>query len=152
MIIYHKNVDLFTTPDIMIVHGVNCQRVMGAGVAKLIKEKFPYAYEIYKETSPVLGEAKLIYCHNENDTKNSKLIVNLYTQLNYGNDNKKYVSYDAIDSCMKRLNHIMNVTGINACSMPKIGTGYGGGNWNVIETIINEQLKDKDINVYTLGE
>lgn len=41
------NGDLFKTPFEIIAHQVNCQGVMGSGVAKQVKEKFPYVYSTY---------------------------------------------------------------------------------------------------------
>jgi O-acetyl-ADP-ribose deacetylase (regulator of RNase III) len=35
-------------------------------------------------------------------------------------------------------------------AMPMIGAGLGGGNWKVIEAIINHRLKDFDVRVYHL--
>lgn len=34
--------------------------------------------------------------------------------------------------------------------MPKIGAGLGGGNWEVIEAIINHRLKDHNVTVWEL--
>ena len=41
------NDDLLNSPDRIIVHGCNAQGVMGAGVAKAIRTKYPEAYSNY---------------------------------------------------------------------------------------------------------
>ena len=36
--------DLLNVRDGLILHGVNCQRKMNAGIAKQIREKYPEVY------------------------------------------------------------------------------------------------------------
>ncbi len=74
----------------------------------------------------------------------NKVILNCITQEFYGKDNKRYVSYDAVDECMQELNIYEEI------AMPKIGAGLGGGDWSVIEAIINHRLNDRKVTVYYL--
>ena len=74
----------------------------------------------------------------------------------------KYVSYDAIDEAMLNLDYVLTiyseipfVGNVNKflskdISMPKIGAGLGGGNWNVIEAIINHRLSNHNVTVWEL--
>ena len=56
--------DLFDTKANVILHQVNCQGVMGSGIAAEVKRRFPKAYNSYKELclmTPkelLLGQAK----------------------------------------------------------------------------------------------
>jgi O-acetyl-ADP-ribose deacetylase (regulator of RNase III) len=135
--------DLFTTEDRYIMHGCNCQGVMGAGVALLVREKYPEAYEEYVK-----------YCRSYDDedllgdclgvTINPKrTILNAFTQLYTGSG--KQVSYDAIDEVTKRLNTIIPHSDI---SMPMIGAGLAGGNWEIIRTIIQQNMTDVNVTVW----
>lgn len=50
-------------------HQVNCKGVMGAGLAKQVKEKYPEAYEQYKAMcdqfgSSLLGHTQFVICHD----------------------------------------------------------------------------------------
>ena len=50
-------------------HQVNCRGVMGAGLAKQVKEKYPEAYEQYKALcdqfgSSLLGHTQFVICHD----------------------------------------------------------------------------------------
>lgn len=48
--IYYRTGDVLTNPDSnIIMHGCNCQGVMGSGIAKQIKLLFPEAYEHYRK-------------------------------------------------------------------------------------------------------
>ena len=50
-ITYYKNKSLLDlSPNIVICHQVNCQGVMGAGIAKQIRARWPEVYEDYKKT------------------------------------------------------------------------------------------------------
>ena len=46
--IKHVKADIFTTDCDIIVHQVNCYGVMGSGIAKQVKERYPDVYDIYK--------------------------------------------------------------------------------------------------------
>lgn len=132
MRIEYKNQDLFSCKENIIAHGCNCQRKMGKGVALGIKNKYPEAYDIYvKRKQLILGDVIVALSKNT-------LILNCLTQEFYGKDGKKYISYDAIDSCMKHINHLFKNRKDTRVAMPKIGCSLGGGNWNIVERIIEE--------------
>lgn len=49
MSVTYKNVSLFDAPrDSIIVHACNSQGMWGSGIAKPFKEKYPYAYNDYR--------------------------------------------------------------------------------------------------------
>lgn len=147
MITYVKG-DLLETPHEIIVHGCNAQGVMGSGVAKAIRDKYPEAFEAYRKE-----------CDSENDKEallgrvipvvvnDHKLVVNAITQMNYGGGGQCYVSYIAIDIVMQSLSLLEKNEPI---CMPKIGAGLGGGDWKKIEQIINDRLGEHDVRVYIL--
>lgn len=148
--------DLFSTKIRTIVHGCNAQGVMGSGVAKIIREKYPKAYERYRKEFELynhlkLGDTIAVPCGDRvNDPTNYKVIVNAITQDFYGRDGSRYVSYDAVSDCMNKINRFSEVYGIEEVAMPQIGAGLGGGEWNVIEAIIESELKNVKPYVYIL--
>lgn len=146
MIKYIKG-DLFTTKCDVIAHGCNCQGRRGSGVAKQVRAKFPLAYYRYKElcdntTSKIdlLGTVQYV------PTK-TKVIANCFTQLFYGRvPGSVYVSYDAIRSCMENINSY----GAPDIAFPKIGASLGGGDWDIISKIIEEELTHQHVEVWYL--
>jgi O-acetyl-ADP-ribose deacetylase (regulator of RNase III) len=148
--------DLFQTPIKTIVHGCNARGVMGSGVARIIREKYPKAYERYraeyeKRGSLALGSIIVVPCGNPvEDPTNEKVIVNAITQNFYGRDQRRYVSYDAVAESMQGVNSLFNNYGISEVAMPAIGAGLGGGDWNVIAAIIEAELKNVKPYVYIL--
>ena len=155
MKIIYKKGDLLECEEKIIVHGCNAKGVMGAGVAKEIKRKYPFAFNLYRwhyeNEGLKLGQVIIAKC------KGDKLIMNAIIQTNYGRENKKYVSYNAIERCMSFINNeIKNnkktyekVWG-SAIAMPKIGAGLAGGNWSIIEEIIEKELTEVQSVVYYL--
>ncbi len=136
MIVYKKG-NIVDAKEEIIVHGCNAQGVMGSGVAKAIRDKWPEAYESYRQEYLKNGlKLGSIIMHNESDV----VIANCITQENYGRDGKKYVSYDAIHKCMAALFNHCKEYDIKSIAMPKIGAGLGGGDWLRIEGIIKYEF------------
>lgn len=165
MAIIYKKGNVLDTTDRYIVHGCNSRKVMGSGVALAIRQKYPKAYEDYKKELEELEDiseesrlGKIIF----SEQPDGKIIVNAITQEFYGKEPLKYVSYDAIDEAMLNLDYVLTiyseipfVGNVNKflskdISMPKIGAGLGGGNWNVIEAIINHRLSNHNVTVWEL--
>jgi O-acetyl-ADP-ribose deacetylase (regulator of RNase III) len=136
----------------MIVHGVNCQGKMGAGVAARIASVFPEAYADYRKAckrhpdpGSLLG--RISYCsvclHAEEEERRL-YIVNAFTQLDYRGEGVR-VSYAAVETVFRRIRSI--ITGSESrirIAYPRIGAGLGGGDWEVIAPIIDEQLDGCD--------
>lgn len=121
-----------------IVHGCNAQGVMGAGVALAVKNKYPGAYEDYRFAYENSGLALgTVY---PSIASKDLIIWNAITQDGYGRDGRN-CSYDAIETCFSDINiAVKEMEGeIDAeIHIPMIGAGLGGGNWNIIKTIIEE--------------
>jgi len=132
--------DLFEKPEQfdVIVHGCNCFSTMGAGVAKMVKEKFPYAFLVDKNSKLTPQEKLGNITHTTGLTK--PIIVNAYTQYQW--KGKHNVDYDAIRSSMKLIKKQFSGKKIG---MPKIGAGLAGGDWNFIKKIIDEELVDENV-------
>jgi O-acetyl-ADP-ribose deacetylase (regulator of RNase III) len=139
--------NLLDTDASYILHGCNCQGVMGSGVALQIKEKFPEAYSYYKEKYRFgdlsLGDVHQIACC-------SPIIFNCMTQEYYGNNKKFiYANYEAIRKCLRLISKLIPFTHLKI-AMPKIGCGLANGDWNIVSKIVEEELGDFEVLVYEL--
>lgn len=130
----------------IIVHGVNCQGMMGSGVAKAVQAKWPQVYDSYcshiggyldgrHTRSELLGRIDVV------EIDPFLTIVNAFTQLNYGKDGKRYVSYDAVARCFEAIAFVAKEKD-KWIYIPQIGAGLGGGNWSVISRIIDAACPD----------
>lgn len=144
--ITYKSGDLLNAPEHYIVHGCNCQGKMNSGVAKAIRERWPIVYEDYIEHDRIKGlrPGDITITHLDD----YKWVVNAMTQDYYGYDGKRYVSYDAVRDCFRNLHKIIGDG--ESVALPKIGSGLGGGDWAVIEKIIEEEMPNNEVAVYVL--
>lgn len=110
----------------VIPHGVNCQGVMGSGVAKALKEKWP---EIYTQFLGA-GKGPQLLGKTQNSHVGPDLwVMNCFTQEYYGRDGKRYASIEAIETALEQVFSFANRKELPVC-MPKIGCGLGGLNWS----------------------
>ncbi len=140
--------DLFETHCRIIAHGCNARGVMNSGVAKIVRSEYPGAYEQYRN----LGLAGCLTTGHVDIyvAPDSRIIANLITQSGYGYDGERYVSYDAVATACDTLDKHCARLGITEVAMPRIGAGLGGGNWEVIEAIIETSFAYAKPIVYTL--
>lgn len=125
----------------MIVHGCNAQRVMGSGIAKQIKAQCFWGVQPYFEAEYLhLGD--VILGQNQ-----GRIVANAITQVRYGGFGK-LVSYDAIDECFTQI--ATDFSRYLRIGIPMIGAGLGGGNWEIIRTIIDERINNHDVTLVVL--
>lgn len=140
-----------------IAHGVNCRGKMNSGVAKAISEKYLSIYTSYADFIDLIRrhvwyvESPLGFIDVHVDYDYDQTIINMFTQNDYGHDGERYVSYSAIRSCFSSVNdYRKKILGNAILGIPKIGAGLGGGDWGIIEKIINDVTPDIEIWVYEL--
>ncbi len=98
MKIINKKGNLFDSKATILCHQVNGMGVMGSGVAKQVKDRYPRVFEMYKKACDSdlfkLGSCQVVAV----DETKKKFVANLCGQWNFGYDNKRYTSYDAISN------------------------------------------------------
>ena len=137
--------DLLTTNCNVICHQVNCQGVMGSGLAKEIRKRWPTVYSNYIKKCSIakLGDIQIV------SITEKQSVINMFAQNYYGNDGRRYTSYDAFWNCLHVIKQ--NVSKENTIAFPYgIGCGLGGANWEIIEKMIEVVLKDYDVFIYKL--
>jgi len=156
----------------LITHGCNCFCTMGAGIAVPMKQnygcdKFPLEAPEYKGDINKLGridyQVKTLILQKPIKVGNLNLlapdfggfpliVINSYTQYHYGSNHpdgvKKPVDYEAITLCMRKINHIFKG---KSFGLPKIGCGLAKGDWQIVQRILIQELKDMDVTVVELN-
>lgn len=126
-----------------IMHQVNCQNVMGAGVAKSLATKYPIILESYHDFCYEHPTAQNRFGSIQEVPINSQLkIFNCFTQLAYGNSKKTGIKYTDEEQLMRALS-VFDQTAKND-DMPAyvpgfIGCRLAGGNWDRIRKHILDQ-------------
>lgn len=149
--------DILLVENGIICHQVNCLGIMGAGLAKQIKNKFPEAYQEYHkmclrylELSPsvyvALGKVQ-IYIRNKN-----LLLANIFGQCDTGPG--KRTSYNAVDEALSELQIIYNnnYNDLDIFFPKNMGSALGGGNWKIYSAIIENYFPNGIIIDYKKGK
>lgn len=141
--IKHIKCDIFKSGADVICHQVNCQGVMGSGIAKQVRDKYPKVYKAYKKVCTsderLLGRTQIIPINE------SQSIANLFAQDNFGYDKQCYTDYSALINCLKQIyafcpNKTIAIPYLMSCAR-------GGGDWNIVYEIIEEIFGDSDCDV-----
>lgn len=128
----------------IVCHQTNCRGVMGSGLAKEIRTKYPKVYIKYKflceqvEPCNLLGTVQMV------EVDDGVRIANCFGQDRYGRD-KMYTSYEALESCFKYLRKYAEseVNNIDTVAFPYgIGCGLAGGDWNIVNAMIEKAFAD----------
>lgn len=162
--------DLLTNTSGILVHGCNCQGVMGSGIAGLLRQKYHAVFELYAERHRrqglVLGDTQFIHSVSLSDPlfreglleasayapelPEGLVVVNAMTQQNYGRDKDVvYVSYDAVRAAFARVRMLANRTG-QKIRFPMLGAGLANGKWELVEQAIHEGLGSELFNTAEL--
>lgn len=134
--------DLLEASNFYIAHGCNAQGVMGSGVAKALRTKWPSIYPPYLAACDAAADPRNLLgtytAQNVDGTVGGRRILNVITQLEYGREpGRRYVSYDAIDNGFRAVvSHMSHPR--KGIAIPMVGAGLAQGNWGVIETILSK--------------
>ena len=149
--ISYRDGDVLKSTHTYIAHGCNCQGVMGKGVALQIKQNYPKAYEDYLKGLDKGAKLGDVIVSDVGNIIQPRLIFNCLTQFTYSSRlDIINVDYDAVRSCMLKINKFFEQNDKVYVGMPRIGAGLGGGDWDIISKIIEEESIYFTPVVYTL--
>lgn len=141
--IIQKNGNFFDYDASIRINTVNCVGVMGAGVALQFKNLFPQMYNEYKKlcASNGLRPGKL-QIWNESIFDNLK-IINFPTKDHW----KDPSEYEYIEKGLDALHNYLKYLSGETITIPALGCGHGGLDWNIVKPMIYEKLGDLDHNI-----
>lgn len=149
------NGDILQAKENLICHQVNCQGVMGSGLAKSIREKFPKVYNSYKDMVNKYIEENNI--HNllgrvaGVDVEENKWVVNMFGQFSYGyNSNVQYTRTEALFECFKEVRAIAERNRLTVAMPYMVGCGLGGAKWEEVEELLLIAFKGYEVTLYKL--
>jgi O-acetyl-ADP-ribose deacetylase (regulator of RNase III) len=133
--------DLFYSDKQTLVNTVNCKGVMGAGIAKTFKSRFPNMFNEYKELcrNKELTPGKLHLWKNSNN----KWVLNFPTKDHWKKPSKKIW----IEEGMQYLINNYKDWGIKSIAFPALGCSLGGLSWVEVKDIMINYLSQLDIEV-----
>jgi Zn-dependent peptidase ImmA (M78 family)/O-acetyl-ADP-ribose deacetylase (regulator of RNase III) len=136
----------------IVTHIVNDKAsTWGAGAARAIADKWPVAHSDFKNWTIARKDEFGLGIVHRCEISKDLTIVSMVAQHGYGDSKRPRIRYAALRDCLKELATIA-VSRKASIHMPRIGTGYAGGNWVVIEDLITETIiaEGVRVTVYTL--
>jgi hypothetical protein len=152
-----------------IAHSCNTRMIMGGGIARQIKSRYPQAYQAdvnyisneYDDNGQFihpLGNFSKAEVSSKSLPNNKGYIYNMYTQASIGNDSRQ-VDYEkfwqALNNVEKDLYKMnMDKDQYDGSAPPVFGLPHGiscglaGGNWDIIKAMIEDIFLDSPIKCY----
>lgn len=141
MIRYTPDADIKTSDAELLVNTVNTVGVMGAGVAKAIKERYPQIMKSYlaaiKHADPARRlEPGLIHLYNAPD---NRLVVNMATKKDWRQNSE----YEWVGAGLVYLNRLLceRRLDIKTVLLPPPGCGNGGLDWARVNRMVKVYLR-----------
>jgi O-acetyl-ADP-ribose deacetylase (regulator of RNase III) len=140
--------NIFESGLAALVNPVNCEGVMGKGLAFAFKEKFPDNYEQYRAACKRGGGLTVGKCFAHQE-KTGIWIINFPTKLHWRNPSKLEWIKEGLDDMVRLISEL----DIPSAAVPALGCGLGGLSWFPVKTMITDALnhpllKDKVFYVY----
>jgi O-acetyl-ADP-ribose deacetylase (regulator of RNase III) len=141
--------DMLAVQKGILVHGCNCMAVMGSGIAKSIRSKWPQVYMDYirRDANEELQLGSVVFTNIAQDL----IVASALTQFDCGNDPERvYVDYDAITATFAQIKILAKETHL-AVHFPLIGCGLANGKWEEVAPKIEAALgPDIEANLWLL--
>lgn len=134
MIEYLKG-DLFKSAADALVNPVNCEGVMGKGLALEFKRRWPEMYKSYQIscTNGELQPGSVILFRGS-----APQIILFATKGAWRNPSQ----YEYIETGLDHLKTYLGIWGLSSIAMPAIGCGLGGLAWPRVKELIEIHLHD----------
>lgn len=134
-----KQEDILESNSEAIINTVNTVGIMGKGIALQFKQKYPENFKDYKKACDnnelIVGK---VFVTETNNMLNPKYIVNFPTKEHWKNPSRIQYIVDGL----KDLKRFIIESKIRSITIPPLGTGNGGLDWNDVKNIIKKELND----------
>ena len=143
MITFHSSADYFITPADAIVNTVNCVGVMGKGLALEVKNRYPEAFDIYRD---FCSAGKMVPGHLLAVRTSGIFVVNFPTKRHWCEPSR----LDDIEIGLAALRSFIYTYAVGSISIPALGCSNGGLSWKDVWLLIQKymDLPDKQILVF----
>lgn len=118
----------------------------GNGFAAQVRKQFPATWQEFKGQAGE-GDRKLrLGLSYRNELARSIVLFSMVAQRGFGPSEFPRLRYSALATCLSELaDHALELGA--SIHMPRIGTGYARGDWNVIRELILDIVVQRGINV-----
>ena len=131
-----------------IVNPVNCDGIMGKGLALEFRNHFPDNYRKYVKACKK-GDIDIGILFVTFDQREYPYIVNFPTKLHWKDPSR----LDYIDAALGSLVRWMKRESIKSIAIPKLGCGQGRLEWSIVRDLMEKHLKPlEDVTCVIYGD
>lgn len=120
-----------------IINTINCVGVMGGGLAKAFRERYPEMNEAYQGAC-AHNQVKVGKMWSWFDHGRGQWLINFPTKDDWRNPSK----YDYIIDGMQDLKAVIADLHLKSIAIPALGCGLGGLRWEDVRVIIHHTLQN----------
>lgn len=131
--------DILKAPVEAIVNPVNTVGVMGAGLARQIRDRYPDHYVAYREACR-RGEVRIgrMFVHDRGEGARPRYIIGFPTKEDWRAPSKM----EYIEAGLRDLARVIREHDIRRVAVPALGAGLGGLDWRAVRPLILRALSD----------
>ena len=118
----------------------------GGGFAAQMRKRYPEVASEFKNALSRSGQKLRAGMSFTGKIDSGTHVFHMVAQRGHGKEPGIRIRYSALASCLSELKTWAVELGASV-HMPRIGTGYGGGDWTVIQELIHDELVRKGIEV-----
>ncbi|MBR3244543.1 MAG: macro domain-containing protein [Parasporobacterium sp.] len=133
--------DIFESPAQVVVNTVNTVGVMGKGIAKEYKTRYPEMFQLYQQACKTkrLSIGKLMLWYGDD-----RWVLNFPTKEHWRGKSKiEYIEKGLQEFCDKYADY--NIVSV---AFPKLGCGNGGLDWKDVKKLMEKYLCPLPIDIY----
>jgi len=140
--ITYVNGNLFDSEAQVLVNAVNTVGVMGKGIAKAFKDRYPEMFRQYRDLcKQERFDVGMLWIYKSPD----KWILNFPTKKHWRSKSK----LEYVESGLQKFVEIYESENIESVAFPQLGCGLGGLNWETeVQPLMENYLSDLPTDIY----
>jgi len=137
----YRRTSVMDSPAQTLVNTVNCVGVMGKGIAKAFKDRYPAMFLAYKRICDdnLLEPGKLWLWQGADHS-----VLNFPTKVHWRHPSK----IEWIELGLKKFVSSYEARGITSISFPRLGCGNGGLDWDDVRPLMERYLAPLPIDIF----
>jgi len=133
--------DILDSGSDALVNTVNCVGIMGRGIALQFKERYPDNFKSYKKACDnKLLQPGYMFVYETGYLTNPKYIINFPTKRHWRGKSR----IEDIENGLNDLVKVIKERNVRSVSVPPLGSGLGGLDWNIVRSRIQDVLGNFD--------
>ncbi len=137
----YRRTSVMDSPAQTLVNTVNCVGVMGKGIAKAFRERYPAMFAPYKRLcdEELLQPGKLWLWQGDDHS-----VLNFPTKVHWRSPSK----IEWIELGLQKFVESYEARGITSISFPRLGCGNGGLDWDDVRPLMERYLAPLPIDIF----